>query len=99
MKRELRSVALIVALVRYPGRTNGWGLHSRYVLIDAPYSGSAAHRRLVFTGSHNWTGPSLDQNDETLLRVENDAVFDAFAADHARARRRGEAVATRESRR
>ncbi len=75
-----------VTLVRYPGRTNGWGLHSKYLLIDAPYSGSAAHRRLVFTGSHNWTGPSLDQNDETLLRVENDAVFEAFAADHARVR-------------
>lgn len=75
-----------VTLVRYPGRTNGWGLHSKYVLIDAPYAGSAAHRRLVFTGSHNWTGPSLDQNDETLLRVENDAVFEAFAADHARVR-------------
>ncbi len=75
-----------VTLVRYPGRTNGWGLHSKYVLIDAPYAGSAAHRRLVFTGSHNWTGPSLDRNDETLLRVENDAVFEAFVADHARVR-------------
>jgi phosphatidylserine/phosphatidylglycerophosphate/cardiolipin synthase-like enzyme len=80
-----------VTLVRYPARGGSWGLHSKYVIIDAPYAGSTAHRRLVFTGSHNWTGPALDQNDETLLRVERDEVFNAFVADHARVR----AAATR----
>ena len=57
----------------------------------AEFIASTAHRRLVFTGSHNWTGPSLDQNDETLLRVERDEVFNAFVADLARVR----AAATR----
>lgn len=76
-----------VVLTRYPERGGGWGLHSKYMVIDARYAGSAAHRRLVFTGSHNWTGPALTINDETMLRVENDDVFDAFMADwtHVRA--------------
>jgi phosphatidylserine/phosphatidylglycerophosphate/cardiolipin synthase-like enzyme len=75
-----------VALTPYPTRS-GWDLHSKYMLIDAPYAGSTAHRRLVFTGSHNWTGPALRSNDETLLRVEDDAVFEAYLADwrHVRA--------------
>ncbi|MBX7195183.1 MAG: hypothetical protein K1X94_24220 [Sandaracinaceae bacterium] len=72
-----------VRLTRYPERTNGWSLHSKYIVIDARYSGSATHRRLVFTGSHNWTGPSLTDNDETQLRIEDDAVFDAYMADWA----------------
>ncbi len=74
-----------VDLVRYPNRS-GWSLHSKYLLIDAVYAGSTGHRRLVFTGSHNWTGPSLTSNDETQLRVEDDGVFDAYLADWAHVR-------------
>lgn len=76
-----------VTVVRYPDRGGGWSLHSKYLLIDSVYAGSPAHRRLVFTGSHNWTGPALRINDETQLRIENDAVFDAYLADweHVRA--------------
>jgi phosphatidylserine/phosphatidylglycerophosphate/cardiolipin synthase-like enzyme len=75
-----------VALTTYPERAGMWGLHSKYLLIDAPYAGSTTHRRLVFTGSHNWTGPALTIHDETLLRVENDGVFDAYLADWSRVR-------------
>ena len=76
-----------VELTRYPERTGGWALHSKYMLIDSLYSGSTVHRRLVFTGSHNWTGPALTENDETQLRIEDDGVFTAFMADwdHVRA--------------
>lgn len=70
-----------VELTRYPPRGGGWSLHSKYLLIDARYSGSAARRGLVFTGSHNWTGPALTVNDETLLRVEDEGVFNAYLAD------------------
>lgn len=70
-----------VPVVRYPSRGGGWSLHSKYVVIDATYAGSVGHRRLVFTGSHNWTGPALTINDETLLRVEDDAVAAAYFAD------------------
>jgi len=74
-----------VVLTPYPTRS-GWDLHSKYLLIDAPYAGSTAHRRLVFTGSHNWTGAALRSNDETLLRVEDDAVFSDYLADWRRVR-------------
>jgi len=36
---------------------------------------------LVFTGSHNYTGAALRDNDETFLRVDDAAVFDAFMAN------------------
>jgi phosphatidylserine/phosphatidylglycerophosphate/cardiolipin synthase-like enzyme len=75
------SLASSVSLTRYPQRSGGWGLHSKYLLIDARYAGSTAARRLVFTGSHNYTGPALTSNDETLLRIEDPAVFAAFLAD------------------
>ncbi|MEW6432238.1 MAG: hypothetical protein AB1730_12090 [Myxococcota bacterium] len=41
------------------------------------------HRRLVFTGSHKWTGPALTSSDETLLRVEDDGVVADSLADWA----------------
>lgn len=88
--RTLRDNGVRVTL--YPRRAGNWGLHSKYLLIDAGYAGSTAHRRLVFTGSHNWTGSALRENDETILRVDDGAVFDGFMADwgHVRdsARRR-----------
>ncbi|MCB9550093.1 MAG: hypothetical protein H6706_30155 [Myxococcales bacterium] len=56
-------------------------IHSKYLLIDGQYAGS--QRRLVWTGSHNYTGPALRGNDETLLRLEDDAVFAAYEADFA----------------
>ncbi len=75
-----------VRVTLYPARGGNWALHSKYLLIDARYAGSSANRRLVFTGSHNWTGGALRRNDETLLRVENDDVFAAFMADWAHVR-------------
>lgn len=52
----------------------------------SPRRATSSHRRVVFTGSHNWTGPALDSNDETMLRVIDDGVYDAFVADWTRAR-------------
>lgn len=69
-----------VALTRFPARS-GWSLHSKYLLVDAPRPGSPTHHRVVLTGSHNWTDAALHDNDETLLTVEDDAVFAAFVAD------------------
>ena len=84
--QRLAAARAPVELTRYPDRS-GWGLHSKYFLIDAPYAGSVGHRRLVFTGSHNWTGPALTINDETQLRIEDDVVFAGFLSDwdHVRA--------------
>ncbi len=75
-----------VTLVPYPERSGGWTIHSKILLIDAPFEGSAEHRRLVFCGSHNWTGPALWSNDETMLRIEDDDVFQAYLDDWARTR-------------
>jgi phosphatidylserine/phosphatidylglycerophosphate/cardiolipin synthase-like enzyme len=55
------------------------GIHHKYLLVDAQYAG--ARQRLVWTGSHNYTGPALRQNDETLLRVDDANVFTAFQAN------------------
>ncbi len=73
----LRAAGVVVTL--YPTRTNGWGLHSKYMIIDAPYTG--ARRRLVFTGSHNWTGPALDSNDESFMKLEDGPLFDRYLDD------------------
>lgn len=75
-----------VQLNRYPERS-GWSLHSKYLLIDAPTAGQTTHRRRVYTGSHNWTDAARAINDETLLTIEDDAVFAAYLADweHVRA--------------
>lgn len=54
-------------------------VHSKYVLIDGVWRGTA--RKVILTGSHNFTGPALTGNDEVLLRLQNDALHAAFVAD------------------
>ncbi len=71
-----------VPFVQYPERADTWNLHSKYWIWEGRYAGSAAARRIVFTGSHNWTGNALRSNDEVILRIEDDAVYTAFLADH-----------------
>ncbi len=53
-------------------------VHSKVLLIDARYGEGDAIERLVFTGSHNWTGPALRRNDEALLKLREPEVFAAF---------------------
>lgn len=57
------------------------GLHSKYLLIEGTYDGVAG-RKLVWTGSHNYTYPALRANDETLLKIDNPALYDQFKANH-----------------
>ncbi|GGQ03346.1 phospholipase D-like domain-containing protein [Streptomyces roseolilacinus] len=56
-------------------------LHSKYLLVEGTYNGQAG-RRIVFTGSHNYTYPALRANDETLLKIDDAALYDRFKADH-----------------
>jgi phosphatidylserine/phosphatidylglycerophosphate/cardiolipin synthase-like enzyme len=35
----------------------------------------------ALTGSHNWTGPSLDSNDESPLKIEDTALFNSYIND------------------
>jgi phosphatidylserine/phosphatidylglycerophosphate/cardiolipin synthase-like enzyme len=57
-------------------------VHSKYMTIDAEWQG--IRRQLVVTGSHNFTGPALNSNDEIILRLENPKLFDAFLIDWSR---------------
>lgn len=54
------------------------GVHHKALLIDGGYSG--ARRRLVWTGTQDFTLAALRDNDETILRIEDDAVHAAFDA-------------------
>ncbi len=53
-------------------------VHSKYLLINAPYGSEAERQKLVWTGSHNYTGPALRNHDETLLKIQNDDVYEAY---------------------
>ncbi|MGW7309345.1 phospholipase D-like domain-containing protein, partial [Streptomyces sp. NPDC054835] len=57
------------------------GLHSKYLLIEGTYDGVAG-RKLVWTGSHNYTYPALRANDETLLKIDDPALYAQFKANH-----------------
>lgn len=51
-------------------------VHSKYVAIDGTYAGH--ERRLVITGSPNYTGPGLRDNDEAMLEIEDAGVHGAY---------------------
>jgi len=54
-------------------------VHSKNLMIDGMYAG--AREKLVFTGSHNWSGPALRDNDETMVRITTDSVYNAFVTN------------------
>lgn len=76
--KKLKAGKVVVGL--YPD-AKGSNIHSKYLLIDSKYDTKGkgfVPRKLVWTGSHNYTGGALRNNDETLIRVDNAAIFDAF---------------------
>jgi phosphatidylserine/phosphatidylglycerophosphate/cardiolipin synthase-like enzyme len=62
---------------------NPVGLHSKYVLVNGTYEGKSG-RKLVFTGSHNYSYAALRANDETLLKLDNAALYDQFKENHVK---------------
>ena len=58
-------------------------IHSKYLLVDSDYDTGSGPipRQLVFTGSHNYTGNALRNNDEQLMRVDDPTVFAEFSAN------------------
>jgi phosphatidylserine/phosphatidylglycerophosphate/cardiolipin synthase-like enzyme len=53
--------------------------HDKFMIINARYGGSAARRKIVFTGSHNLTHSAKWQNDELIVKVADNApMYDAF---------------------
>jgi phosphatidylserine/phosphatidylglycerophosphate/cardiolipin synthase-like enzyme len=59
------------------------GLHSKYLMVEGTYDGVAG-RKLVWTGSHNYSYPALRANDETLLKIDVPALYDQYRANHDR---------------
>lgn len=76
-----------VGVTPYESAT-GESVHSKYLLIEGTYDG-APGRKLVWTGSHNYSDNALRDNDETLLKVDDAAIFDAFKANWLAAKSEG----------
>ncbi|MFE9442733.1 phospholipase D-like domain-containing protein [Streptomyces sp. NPDC006602] len=55
-------------------------IHSKFLLIEGKYDGTAS-QKVLWTGSHNYTGPALTKNDEALLKVDSNTDHDAYVAD------------------
>lgn len=53
-------------------------LHSKYLVYRAFHADEDREVSVVWTGSHNFTRSALFENDEALLRIEDDDLFDAF---------------------
>lgn len=56
-------------------------IHSKYLIIDGSYAD--VDRRVVFTGSPNYSNAALRTNDETMLRIYSDAIYEQYAANFA----------------
>lgn len=56
--------------------------HSKYIVVEGKYYG-VPDRKIVWTGSANFSTNSLRQADETLLQYENSGIADGY---HANAR-------------
>ncbi|GAA0587114.1 phospholipase D-like domain-containing protein [Streptomyces crystallinus] len=59
-------------------------VHSKNVMVDGMYAGTV--QKLMWTGSHNWSGPALRDNDEAMLRITTPSVYSAFEANFQAAR-------------
>ncbi len=53
--------------------------HSKYFMVDGHYGGD--DRKVVWTGAMNFTSPGLRSNDEALVRIEDDDIYDAYRND------------------
>ncbi len=51
--------------------------HSKYLLTEWRKADGTQVRH-VFTGSHNWTKGALQRNDETLLRIDDPVIYQAY---------------------
>jgi len=60
-------------------------LHSKYMLMDGVHGEEdPSEKKIVWTGSQNYTGTGLRSNDEILLEITDDAVHDEYVVDFER---------------
>lgn len=55
-------------------------VHDKTIIVDARFAGSNQNRKLVFTGSHNWTYSANHRNDEIFVRLESADFYSSFYA-------------------
>jgi phosphatidylserine/phosphatidylglycerophosphate/cardiolipin synthase-like enzyme len=54
--------------------------HDKYLLIDGRYNGTSG-RKIVLTGSANYTANALYHNDESDMKITSSAVYAAYLAN------------------
>ncbi|KUF20294.1 phospholipase D-like domain-containing protein [Streptomyces silvensis] len=64
--------------------TTPYIIHSKYVLIDGVYDGR--RNKVAFTGSQNYTGPALRENDEVIVKIDDDSVHETYRRHFERVR-------------
>ncbi|MFJ6843510.1 phospholipase D-like domain-containing protein [Streptomyces griseoluteus] len=52
-------------------------IHSKFLLIEGKY-GDGTGRKVMWTGSHNYSGPALTNNDEALLKIDDPGVYASY---------------------
>ncbi|MET9105374.1 phospholipase D-like domain-containing protein [Streptomyces zhihengii] len=60
------------------GQATGTSSHTKYLLVEGSYNG-LKDQKIVFTGSHTFTGLALTDNDEALLKYVDAKVHDTYA--------------------
>lgn len=59
-------------------------VHSKNMLISGMYADVV--QKVMWSGSHNFSGPALRNNDEAMLRITNASVYSAFESNFQAAR-------------
>lgn len=54
--------------------------HSKYILINGNYNGDSSSK-VVFTGTANFTRAALRHNNEVMIRIMKDSVYDSFRSN------------------
>ena len=54
-------------------------LHTKFWLVDATMRGSGERRKIAYVGSSNWRA-NQQYSDDLLVRITDDAVYDAYRA-------------------
>ncbi|MFI1176097.1 phosphatidylserine/phosphatidylglycerophosphate/cardiolipin synthase family protein [Streptomyces melanogenes] len=67
-------------ITKYYCQADSTWIHDKYLLVEGNYY-NTPDRKVLWTGSHNWSGNSLRQSDETMLQLEDSAVFDSYVAN------------------
>ncbi|MFI5937518.1 phosphatidylserine/phosphatidylglycerophosphate/cardiolipin synthase family protein [Actinoplanes sp. NPDC051494] len=55
-------------------------IHSKYLAIEGTYI-DQKDTKWVITGSHNYSNAALRENDEAMIRIKSDAIFDQYRAN------------------